>query len=921
MRWLRGGLVAASVVALAGLLRADVLAGPELGIVPVAVGYMDGQPIVPAIAAGDGVSLVVWQRRQSLSDTWHIYGLRVRGSDGTALDPFPFRLASTSADQWHPAVAYDGHNFLVVWMDARAGAFQHFDIYGTRVRASDGAVLDPGGIAIATAGANQTWPAVAFDGARYVAAWGAGSGVGAVAAARIDTSGNVLDSPGVQVVSGGALRPVVACTASDCVVAWEDQRSTTNNQPGVYATRLARATLAPRDPAGGFQVAPGLPWWFGAYGTPAPVSVSSNGQDFFIAWQAVGGDVKATRLRDSDATLLDSPLLDFGAGVTPRVDFDGTNYMLAFIQNPASFNGAGAARVIAPSTGGTVASAGFAINFSSELALGFDGTRHLEVDDLGFSGGAISGARLGKDGTSLDARRILVTRAASTQDGPQIAESGTSYVLRWYDGRIDAPGMYYARVATSSGALEDGEGIKLPDFAETLGCNATECLIAGSGGFRGILATRVRTSDRAFLDGVPLRVAPGIDVINVRVASNSTDFLVVWQVAEPIYQIIDGTWLQVDDLSNVHGARVSADGTLLDTTPLVISAGTDQSRSPVPAGAGDRYLVAWSEGAGVAGRRVSAVDGSLLEATPIGLESVGGPPFLACRAMDCAVAYATSTDLRARRVALADGGVIGAPTTLSSVGKQVMGAAFDGVAYGVMLGQDPVTLVRLEPATGALLTDRYAQLASGLVTSNYPLQGLAAAAPNEWAAVYLRYSPPGAPGATRLRYRLAAIVADAGDLPDAAGDASDGAADGSEDGPSLDGGDAAAGEDAGDGSPGDGAVLPQSDASVFDSGAQSSTESDASGGTKVADATAPPTSASEAWRLDLGGGGCDCRAAGSRGDAPWLLALGAAAALLVRIRSRGQRDATLSAGRCRRWWNNPSPRQRRPRRSESCRIR
>jgi hypothetical protein len=44
---------------------------------------------------------------------------------------------SSSAD-YMPAVAFDGNNFLVTWMDLNSGPL----VKGARVRASDGVVLD-----------------------------------------------------------------------------------------------------------------------------------------------------------------------------------------------------------------------------------------------------------------------------------------------------------------------------------------------------------------------------------------------------------------------------------------------------------------------------------------------------------------------------------------------------------------------------------------------------------------------------------------------------------------------------------------------------------------------------------------------------------------------------------------------------------
>ncbi|HEX8705726.1 MAG TPA: hypothetical protein VF815_43225, partial [Myxococcaceae bacterium] len=65
-------------------------------------------------------------------------------------------------------VASDGSDYFVVWADHRSE--NNHDIYGARVSAA-GVVQDTSGIAICTQGANQFVPAVTFDGTAYVVAW------------------------------------------------------------------------------------------------------------------------------------------------------------------------------------------------------------------------------------------------------------------------------------------------------------------------------------------------------------------------------------------------------------------------------------------------------------------------------------------------------------------------------------------------------------------------------------------------------------------------------------------------------------------------------------------------------------------------------------------------------------------------------
>ncbi|HLE03444.1 MAG TPA: hypothetical protein VI729_02375, partial [Anaerolineales bacterium] len=78
-------------------------------------------------------------------------------------------ISTTAAiNQYYPAVAWDGNNYLVVWQDYRNGS--NPDIYGARVSAS-GVLQEPGGIVISTAANYQGFPAVAWDGNNYLVVW------------------------------------------------------------------------------------------------------------------------------------------------------------------------------------------------------------------------------------------------------------------------------------------------------------------------------------------------------------------------------------------------------------------------------------------------------------------------------------------------------------------------------------------------------------------------------------------------------------------------------------------------------------------------------------------------------------------------------------------------------------------------------
>jgi len=186
----------------------DGSVGSEFTIYQGAIGTVQFNPSV----AFDGTNfLVAWaSMTNGLPETTDILGARVQPNETIVTNSIAFSTAPEAQD--YPRVACDAVNCLVIWTDRRnyPGESYNFspgpgDMYGARIDAGN-ALLDglanSGGIAIATGiTANAGYPALAYTGAEYIAAWSRGAfvnnpgGPTGIYAARIAPSGTVTRGP------------------------------------------------------------------------------------------------------------------------------------------------------------------------------------------------------------------------------------------------------------------------------------------------------------------------------------------------------------------------------------------------------------------------------------------------------------------------------------------------------------------------------------------------------------------------------------------------------------------------------------------------------------------------------------------------------------------------------------------------------
>jgi hypothetical protein len=171
-----------------------------------AVSPAPGYPAQFALAFGGGVYLLAWDQGAWTGQSSGLYAARVQ-TDGTVLDPAGIPIAASSSCCGNPALAFDGHNFMLAFSDNRLDNV-HVTVSATRITTA-GAVLDPGTIAV-TSSQNDFNGLIqlSFIGGEYWVAW-VGSTVASPSVGlwgqRLSTSGAVLfpDSAGMALAPTG----------------------------------------------------------------------------------------------------------------------------------------------------------------------------------------------------------------------------------------------------------------------------------------------------------------------------------------------------------------------------------------------------------------------------------------------------------------------------------------------------------------------------------------------------------------------------------------------------------------------------------------------------------------------------------------------------------------------------------------------
>ncbi|NOR17775.1 T9SS type A sorting domain-containing protein, partial [candidate division WOR-3 bacterium] len=494
----------------------------------------------PSVAFDGTNYFVVWEDRRNGWSNSDIYGARVNQA-GAVLDPNGIAISVASGRQHNPTVAFDATNYLVVWDDSR-DSLNGYDVYGTRVDQA-GVVIDPTGIAISTVADNQRYPAVTFDGEHYLVVWqDSRYDYADIYGTRVSQAGIVLEPVGIAISTASDRQqyPMVAFGDTGFLVVWEDRRNGFLD-PDIYSTRLSQEGVV-LDSVGivistiaNRQMCP---------------SVAFDGTNFLLAWldyhyESSNADIYAARV-NSSGVVLDSATIAVVVGSNnqfPSVAFDGANYLIVWRRNTTIFG----RRV---SQTGEILGQPFVISNAAygrqSPSASFDGTNYLVVwkDERNSNYpdivSDIYGARVSPLGTVLDPTGIAISTAPSDQKYPSLAFDGTNYLVVWQDRRNSFYDDIYGTRVSQAGRILDTAGIAI--------------------------------STASFYQYSPA------------IAFDGCNFLTVWSDYRSSLNSPD-----------IYGARVSPSGNVLDPAGLAISTAAEQQISPAIAFNGSNCLVVWSD--------------------------------------------------------------------------------------------------------------------------------------------------------------------------------------------------------------------------------------------------------------------------------------------------------------------------------------
>ena len=486
----------------------------------------------------------------------HVKGCRVRRDmsviDSICLDISGPDYVSSAVEQHAVDVAWSGQNYLAVW-------FGPSGVCGSLV-SSQGEVIRR--LVIAEPGLVYYGVSVATDGSSFLVAWGQENGEFTREMYRlVSAEGTLLDTA----------RPVSQSSGTQCsgdvefgdscymIVFWRNDGQ--REHEGLSAVRIRLdGSLIDTVPVPILEGAASL----------AP-TVGRIADNFYVAW---GEGLDYTDIRFARITQ-DGVLIDSGGVLVGRdsgvIELSSAaareTCLLAWISFAGDTCHVRARRIdglahpldsanlgISFANIAPIPPCGVSVSAPADFAVTW--CQVLVGEEIGHQR-SVACRRVSSSGIVIDSTDRALSYAANTQTMPDVASDGQSFLAVWPDVRKSSPLTEYLRMARFS-----SDGTRLDSLSIPVGDSST--------------------------------YAPAV-------AYGAGSYMVCW------YQHTGG---------KIEAARVSRDGVVLDTLPILVSLCSSKSSNVDVAYGDSMFLVVWAHGAGgVFGARVRS-DGVLLDSAP-----------------------------------------------------------------------------------------------------------------------------------------------------------------------------------------------------------------------------------------------------------------------------------------------------------------
>ncbi|MGE5222993.1 MAG: hypothetical protein ACM3PY_11170 [Omnitrophica WOR_2 bacterium] len=659
----------------------------------------------PVIAQGGGLFLAVWTDARTdagrKSGSYYsgngseIYAARL-DSSGNLLDSIPLAISQETADQNTPQVAWNGQNWLVVWLSQRpTTSYWTWQVMAARV-SPQGSLLDSQPIELTSfANSSSVEFTVGSDGSNWAVFWeGNSAGEADLVGARISATGAVLD-PGGRVVL-----PAEYYLRAHLDVAFaQDEYLLTFQGINILQGIRLRPDLTSID-ANYFNISSGSYSMYRSH-------VESNGTDFFAVWEAWQSSTYFDSIRASRVShagqVLDPAEISiweaYGGFIDrwPQVAWDGSNWFISFMLNgitvlrvsptgslldpnniPPDFGnssnkwepesssvpGGGiqlvwrdtraagntpddiyTARVSANRAFGPESPISNGAPSQDRVRAAASGSGYLLAFRSEYSGVTrILAQPVDTSGVALLPEPVLVASGASL-GAPSVAWNGSLYLVTWADS---ATSQIYARRLNSDGTLLDPSPfLVMPGFSPMVSGLGGNFLVVGVNApsnpqYQFPFAVRVRGTDGAILDA-PIQIGGSFSV-KPAIAAFNDRWIAVWE-GHPTHD---------DSASAIYANLIFPDGTI--GTGFAVQSDFYTIRfhhDPSIATNGTTALVAWSDPRvsnanwNIYGRRVQA-DGTILDTgAPIAISTAANNQSLPALTWDGTQFVAAFEDQRA----------------------------------------------------------------------------------------------------------------------------------------------------------------------------------------------------------------------------------------------------------------------------------